>query len=300
MRVAMALVSVAILAGCAAQPAPRAAELPALPPGAQPFDLFRRADLAVIEKADLKLFNDCLADGGYPQERAIGNDPGPVVPGLLQPAINPRTEAEARRHGFGTPLPSQPAAIVRKDPAFFEAATKCEKSAREALGSPREVGSLRDRYAALGNSLVQDRTKKTQATMVAFSKRLTACLAGHGYRLHDGEEFSTRGDLSQFGIVPGSHVAAQPVEVRRPEGLPAEVEVQPAVPARAYQPSKAEVAFAVAFVRCGRTTGLFAALDRAEPVMQKEIVERHVAEFSGLNPQIEALAAKAAEVLKGR
>jgi hypothetical protein len=53
---------------------------------------------------------------------------------------------------------------------------------------------------------------------------------------------------------------------------------------RAYQPSKAEVAFAVAFVRCARTTGLFAALDQAEPAMQQEIVERHVAEFSGLNP----------------
>ncbi|TCO43454.1 hypothetical protein EV646_11230 [Kribbella antiqua] len=76
--------------------------------------------------------------------------------------------------------------------------------------------------------------------------------------------------------------------------------MQPAVPARAYLPSKAEAAFAVAFVRCGRTTGLFAALDKAEPAMQKEIAERHVAEFSGLNPQIEALAAKAAEVLKER
>ena len=155
---------------------------------------------------------------------------------------------------------------------------------------------MRDRYAALGNSLVQDRTSKTQTIMVAFSKRLTSCLAGHGYRLRAGSEFSPRGDLSQFGIVPGSHVPARPFPV--PAGLG--VEVQPAVPARAYRPSKAEVAFAVAFVRCGDSTGLFAALDKAEPVMQQEIVQRHVSEFSGLNPQIEALADKAAEVLKAR
>jgi hypothetical protein len=154
-------------------------------------------------------------------------------------------------------------------------------------------------YAALGNSLVQDRTTKVQAIMVAFGQRLSGCLAGQGYPLKPGEQFSTRGDISQFGIVPGSHLAAKPVQPRRPEGLPAEVELRPAVPARAYQPSKAEVAFAVAFVRCARTTGLFAALDQAEPAMQQEIVERHVAEFSGLNPQIEALAAKAADVLKG-
>lgn len=302
MRAAMAVVGTVVLlasAGCAAQPAPRAAELPAQAPGSRPFDLFRRADLAVIEQADLKLFNDCLADAGYPQERAISKGPGPIVPALLRPAVSPRTEAEARAYGFGTPLPARPAAIVRKDSAFFDAAGKCETSAREPLGSPREVSSVRDRYAALGNSLVQDRTEKVQEIMVAYSKQLTGCLAGQGYRLKSGEQLSTRGDMSQFGVVRGSHVAAKPVQPRRPEGLPPEVEIQPAVPARAYRPSKSEVALAVAFVRCGHTIGLFAALDKAEPVMQQEIVERHVAEFSGLNPQIEALAAKAAEVLKG-
>jgi hypothetical protein len=62
----------------------------------------------------------------------------------------------------------------------------------------------------------------------------------------------------------------------------------------------AEAAFAIAFVRCGDSVGLFAALDQAEIAIQQQIVERHVSEFHGLNPRIEALASRAGEVLRGR
>jgi hypothetical protein len=299
-KVALVVAVLAAVVGCGAQPVPRAAELPPLPAGARPFDLYRRADVMVVEKADLALFNDCLAEAGYPQERALGPEPDPVVPALFEPVVSPRTEAEARKHGFGTPKRAQRAVIDRKEPAFLDAAARCEKSAREPLGDPHEVGALRDRYAELGNALVQDRVKKVQAIMVAHSKGLTGCLAGRGYPLKPGEEFSVRGELGQFGIKPGSYAPVRPVPVVRPAGLPASAAVVPAVPAREYKPSMAEAAFAIAFVRCGDSVGLFAALDQAEIAIQQQIVERHVSEFHGLNPRIEALASRAGEVLRGR
>jgi hypothetical protein len=301
MRAVAAVVGAVVLvmaAGCGSDPAPRAAELPPLPAGAKPFDLYRRADVTVIEQADLKLFLDCLADNGYPQERELSSGPGVVAAALLRPAISPRTEAEARRHGFGTPAPAQPAMITRTQPAFHEASAKCESSARVALGDSHEVGSLRRLYAELGNAMVQTRAKLTQDTIVAHSNGLTSCLAGLGYRLKAGDKFNPRGDLAQYGVKRGAQVAAVQARTVRPAGLPADAQVQPAVPAREYRPSKAEVAFALAFVRCGKSTGLFAALDKGEIPMQQEIVERHVSEFSGLNPKIEALAAKAADVLR--
>jgi hypothetical protein len=288
-----------LVAGCGSSaPVAGPPALPALPAGAKPFDLFRGAELGTIQQAGLKLFNDCLAEAGYPQEREIRSAPAPVLPALLRPAINPRTEADARRQGFGTPVPRQPATIVRQDPAFNSAADKCDRAGRSALGDPDEVGGLRDRYAYLGNSLVQDRTKKTQAIMVAHSKKLPGCLAEHGYRLAAGQQFNPRGDLGQFGVGLGAPVAAVPARAARPAGLAANAVFKPEVPAREYRPSRAEVAFALAFVRCGKSSGLFAALDQAEIPMQQEIVERHGSEFSGLNPRIEALAAKAAEVLR--
>ncbi|MDX6236035.1 MAG: hypothetical protein QOG10_850 [Kribbellaceae bacterium] len=298
MRSLLVVVALLGLAACGTQPVPQVAELPPLPAGGKPFDLFRRADLGLIEKADLQLFNDCLAKAGYPQERALSAGPDPVVPALLRPAISPRTEAEARKYGFGTPMRAQPATIVRKEPAFHETAASCEKSAREPLGPPDEVGALRDRYFELGNALVKDRGKSVQAIVLAHSLALTDCLAAKGYRLKRGEQFNVRGDLSQFGITRGSYAAVRPVQRR--VDLPVGDEVQPAVPAREYRPSTAEVAFAVTFVRCGGAVGLFGALDKAEVTVQQEIVERHASEFSGLNPRIEALAQKAAEVLRAR
>ncbi|GAA3579354.1 hypothetical protein [Kribbella ginsengisoli] len=302
MRAVAAVVGAAVLvmtAGCGSDPAPRVAELPSLPAGAKPFDLYRQADVTVIEKADLKLFLDCLADHGYPQERELSSGPGVAAAALLRPAISPRTEAEARRHGFGTPEPAQPAMITRTQPAFHQVSAKCETSSRAALGDSHEIGSLRRLYAELGNSMVQARAKRIQQTVVAHSKGLTSCLAGRGYRLKVGDSFNPRGDLTQYGIKPGAHAAVVPARTPRPAGLPADAQVQAAVPAREYEPSKAEVAFALAFVGCGKSSGLFAAIDKAEIPMQREIVERHVSEFSGLNPKIEALAAKAAEVLRG-
>ncbi|GAB3937432.1 hypothetical protein GCM10029976_050460 [Kribbella albertanoniae] len=298
---AIAVLGVLLIAtSCAAEPAPRAPELPPLPAGARPFELFRRADLTLVDQADRALFLECLADNGYPQERALGNESVEAVTGLSRPPISPRTEAEARKYGFGTALPAEPATIDRKDPAFFAVADRCETTAREALGVPIEVAGLRDRYAQLGNALVQDRARKVEAILVAYGKKLVACLAGRGHRLQAGATFSARGDLKQFGITTGSHAPAKPTPVRRPAGLPADVPYKPAVPPREYRPSKAEAAFAVSFVRCGQQTGLFAAIDRDGLAIEQQIVERHVSEFSGLNPQIEALAAKSSEVLRGR
>ncbi|WP_145806413.1 hypothetical protein [Kribbella amoyensis] len=271
------------------------AELPPLPAGAKPFELFRRADLQQVEKADLVLFTDCLAAAGYPEERAVATGPGAVAVALLRPVVTPRTEVEARRYGFGAPASAVQAEVVRKDSAFYQVASQCEQSARAQLGDPREVGALRDRYTELGNALVQDRAKRVTAILTDYGTRLSACLAGRGYALPAGRTFDARGDLSQYGIIRGHHDPV-PTPARSPGG----VEIRPAIPARAYRPSQAEVVFALAFVRCGVSTGLFAELDRSERAIEQEIVERHVAEFHGLNPRIEALAQRAAEVLRDR
>ncbi|MFC0629209.1 hypothetical protein [Kribbella deserti] len=283
-----------LLTGCGTTPGPAAvAELPPLPAGAdQPFDHFRRDALTTIEKADLTFFHDCLADAGYPQEREFSVGPPPVLPALAAAPLTPRTEADARKYGFGEPLPPQPAQVIRKDAAFHTTAQNCERSARAKFGAPDEVGRVRGLYADLGNKLVRERGARTTEIVAGKSAALTGCFAAEGYRLKLGEQFSPRGDLRQFGIQKGTHEKVRAVRV--PSG------VAPGAPARKYLPTVAEVKFAVAFVRCGTRTGLFAELDRQQPRIQQEIVERYAAEFAALNPAVEQVARDAATALKNR
>ncbi|WP_328988696.1 hypothetical protein OG394_20955 [Kribbella sp. NBC_01245] len=303
MRKLAALGLLAVLTtGCGTAPGPAAvAELPPLPAGAeQPFDHFRRDALATIEKADLTFFLDCLAAAGYPQEREVSLGPAPVLPALAAAPLSPRTEADARKYGFGAPLLAQPANVVRKDPAFTQAARGCERSARAMFGAPDEVGRVRSLYADLGNKLVQERSARTTEIINGKSGELTACFAAQGYRVKSGEQFSARGDLSQFGIQTGTHENPVAPPFRRPVGLSAGVQIEPPVPARKYIPTAAEVKFAVAFVRCGVRTGLFAEIDKRQPEIQQAIVERHAAEFAALNPAVDQIARDAAAVLKKR
>lgn len=293
---------VVLAAGCGGSPPEQAAvRLPPLPAGAdQPFDHFRRESLTTIEKADLTFFLDCLAESGYPQERELSPGPAPVLPALAAQPLSPRTEAEARKHGFGVPLLAQPAQVVRTDPAFHQAAQTCERSARAKVGAPDEVGRVRSQYADLGNKLVQERGLRTTEIIAGKSGQLTACLAIQGYPLKPGEEFSARGDLRRFGIQKGVHENPPAQSVRRPVGLSGSVRIKPAIPARKYVPTAAEVKFAVAFVRCGTRTGLFAEIDRRMPEIQQAIVERHAAEFAALNPAVDQIARDAAAALKKR
>lgn len=303
MRKLATLGLLAVLAtGCGTAPGPAAiAELPPLPAGAdQPFDHFRRDALATIEKADLTLFLDCLAGAGYPQEREVSLGPPPVLPALAAPPLSPRTEADARKYGFGAPLLAQPARIVRTDPAFTKVVLSCERSARAKVGAPDEVGRVRSLYADLGNKLVQERSARTTEIVNNKSGELTACFAAQGYRVKSGEQFSARGDVSQFGIQTGTHENPPAQPIRRPVGLSSAVRIEPPAPARKYLPTAAEVKFAVAFVRCGTQTGLFAEIDRRMPEIQQAIVERHAAEFAALNPAVDQIARDAAAALKKR
>ncbi|WP_154402547.1 hypothetical protein [Nocardioides speluncae] len=258
------------------------------------FDQFLRADLSLIEKADIALLQRCLTEAGYPRPEGSAPPPTDLFDWLTDPPLQPRTVAQARELGFGGTIPAQPAQVLRSGRAYLTAVNRCERTARESLGDPAEVEDVRVRYVELGNRLGRELGQGVKAVLQAESDVLVPCLAGKGYSLPKGVRFDAQQNITQFGVTVGDN--APPVE--KPVRILAKgVKLRPAVPARPYQPTTEERGLAVAFAQCGDSTGLFDRLDDRLPELRRVIAERHAEEFAELNPKIESIASRAEAVL---
>lgn len=289
------------LLGCSGPVADDGAALPPLPPGAdEPFDLFRNDDLTAVERATGALYLDCLAREGYPQERALAQGTEPAFAVLDEPPLRPTTVAEARQDGLGSPLPAQPAKIVRTDPVFHAAAESCVDAAADQLGGAAEVTEVRDRYSRLGNTFVKARGEAVQQLVREHADAFAACLAEQGFRLPDGASFDPSADADQFGVPIGTNEPPRPADPPTLRGLPAGVEVVPGTRAQDYLPTAREREYAVALVTCLRDTGLLELIEERLPELEQRIVEEHAAELADLNPRLQALADRARTALGTR
>lgn len=281
--------------GCAEQPK----QLPPMQPGSvQPFDLFLRDDFNSIDEALKALFHRCLSDAGFPQAKSLWS-PGshPSIGELGASVVQPRTVEQARKYGFGKPIPAQPAKLVWTDAAYLAAVDSCEVSSKSELGDPQRIQDLRQQYADLSNNLMNDYRARARSVLGDYGDALTRCLTGKGYSISKGARFDPNQAVKQFGIVVGRHADEQPATTPRPNGLPASAKFHPGTLQIEYVPTPQETDFAVVFVQCGEETRFFAELDRKALTDQQEIVEDHAAEFAELNPQIQELARAAAKVV---
>ncbi len=276
-------------------------EMSELPPGKdEPFDLFRDDHLAAVERAAGTLYLDCLADEGYPQERALAQGAEPTFAALDEPPLQPTTVAEARRHGLGGPVPAQSAKIVRTDPAFQRVAESCLGTAGDRLGGAAEVSEVRDRYGRLGNELVKARGEAVQQLVGRSTGAFAGCLAEHGFRLPDGETFDPSATADLFGVPLGANEPPRRADPPRVRELPADAELVPGTREQDYVPTDRERRYAVALVTCLRSTGLLTQVEDELPALQQQIVQEHAAELADLNPRLQALADRARAVLAPR
>lgn len=256
-------------------------------------DLYLGDKLGLIKFAMLKVRNRCLADAGYPQNlNGMADRPSnPFLSLVIRPgSFGPSTEEEARRRGFGSDRPSQPARIVSFDLNYDKSLERCETRAWEKVGE--EAQATYHGYFQFGNDLLgptSDVHRKFDAELVP---KLLDCMEAKGYRVADRQAYLKAPDLAHWGVKLGTLEGGQ--DDWKPERTPGTVQVGPPIPAKRYVPTPEESEMAVAMFHCNRQVGRFDRQMAEAERVQAELVTKHESTFAELNPKIEALARTAA------
>ncbi|MGI5245268.1 hypothetical protein [Dactylosporangium sp. CA-139066] len=263
-----------------------------------PFSIFLGEDISLVDYAQQKIRNQCLKQAGYPQDlqAMLPKPPNEFAHLVITPAtFGPTTDEEARRIGFGTDQPPQPPAVVSNDPNYDKAMDTCSKEAWDKLGKASE--KLYFAYFDLGNKLSEPLMTTIQARSdPQTGSKLLGCLEPKGYHPADEQAFRKHPDPRTFGIKFGAVVQGSEQQWQ-PQNRPGTVEVGPPVPERRYQASAEEGALAVAWRHCRQDTGLAAETLRVARDVQADLVQRNEDAFIELNPQVEAMAKRSAELV---
>lgn len=274
---------------------------PAIAAGAdsnQPFALFLGEKLGNIDYAQRKIRNQCLADAGYPQNLQVmmGRPRNPFSHLVVTPkTFGPVSEQEARQTGFGQDVPASPPSVVSFDPNYDKVFDDCTKKAWAKLSDKAE--KVYFGYFDLGNALGSTFLKTVNERVAASRwKELLSCLGAKGHRTAKEEDFLRSPSPEQFGVELGEG-DKRAEQNWQPKQVPGTVEVGPAVPAQRYQPSPQEAALAVAWVQCRRDTGIAQQQLDIAVAVQRELVAKNESSLVELNPQIESMAKKAADLI---
>lgn len=300
-----ALVAVALLTGCtlakpktagAAAPAPAAAADPD-----HPLALFLGQDLGLIDYAQLRLRNQCLAKAGYPQNLDVMQG-APRVDFdnlIITPrTFGPTTEQEARRIGFGLDQPAEPPAVVAHDTNYDKAMDDCSKKAWQQLGVGAQQTYLA--YFDLGNklsgALIPTITSRLDPQLPA---KMLSCMQGKGYHADDQQAFLRTPRPQLFGVRFGDPDPG-PGATWEPDRTKGGVQVGPGALARQYHASPEEGALAVAWLQCRQQTGLAEQQMIVAVQVQEELVAKYETTFDELNPQIRMIAKQASALIGAR
>ena len=224
-----------------------------------PLALFQGENLGLIDYAQLKLQNQCLAKAGYPQNlNTMLSGPRAAFPGLVitPRTFGPTTEQEARRIGFGWDQPSEPPAVVSYDPNYDRALDDCAKQAWKRLGQDGQ--RIYFAYYDLGNNLSKSLMKTiTERLDPQLPTKMLTCIRGKGYQPTDEQVFLKTPRPQLLGVRfgqpdPGAGASWAPRKV------PGTVQVGPAVAARQYHATPEEGALAVAWLQCRQETTMAA------------------------------------------
>jgi hypothetical protein len=261
------------------------------------FDLYLGDKLGLIDYAMRRTRNVCLAAAGYPQNlRAMSDTPVNPFTDLIVTAssFGPVDEETARRVGLGRDAPAQPPRIVSYDPSYDQNLERCETAAWNKLG--KEAQADYHSYFQLGNDLLDFRDQVNRELPPDLIPKILDCLAAKGYSLPDRAAYRHAPDLRMFGVKLGALEGHD--DTWQPSRTPGTVQVGPAIPARRYIPTPEESALSVAFFQCRMQNHYVDLAMAASAHVQAEFVKRYESQFIELNPRIEELARKAADMAK--
>ncbi|GLH95405.1 hypothetical protein [Phytohabitans aurantiacus] len=263
-----------------------------------PLAVFLGESLGLIDYAQLKLRNECLAGAGYPQNLETMMDQ--PVPAFSMFVITPRTfgpttEQEARRIGFGRDEQAEPSPVVSSDPNYDRAIDSCGGKAWDRLGD--DVQDAYYAYFDLGNKISGTlMTTISERLDKSLPAKMLACVRAAGYDADDERQFLKTPRPALLGV-PFGTVDPAPDTGWRPARKPGTIEVGPAIPARPYRPTAQESELAVAWLRCREQTTLADQQLTAAISVQKELVAKHETSFVELNPRIRRIAKQATELI---
>lgn len=252
---------------------------PHLPPSlSQPFALLHVQQYDSISNALMTHAEQCAARKGFEVPHDWVDSANGFIVSLRD--FGDLTEAELRAKGLHPGPPTTRSDAVRSSKAAEDVLAKCREDADRRLGPSYPETDAR--VTALMNEMTEPYFA-AMASMLRESDRAEAeCAVRHGWhpaRPKDvgSEEVSI---FEVFGIEPGRTVTSATHETQT------------------YLPSPREVDLALELLRCSRTLGTPAKLLAAAKAAQLPIVARHEQQILQLNDDIDALARKAAAVLK--
>ncbi len=281
----------AALGGCAAETAVGPAEA-----GADAYDIYLAEEVDTIEFGQDVLRFHCLVDNGYREFEAFV--PKSPTERARQDADQITTdnaffasEQDAMTRGLREePAGPAPAKVIGHDSSLDAISEACDATAWDALGPDAhqihlEYRQLGNAFGALGTALSED--------LVRLQNTVAQCLvdAGEPVTVAQDQLFGIRPDieLGQPVVYPER---IGPKQTQGVEIIPADAEI-------AYVPTPAESDLAVKYYECSRQTGAREEFEHLLSEAKTEIVAEHEAELSELNPKIQELARKAAD-LSGR
>lgn len=238
----------------------------------------------------------CMQMRGWPQLRkAAGRVRAGIGVAVHSPVVvhrlelGPGTLAEARRYGVvGVELAfdeSESAGVISRDPRFNRALASCERS----FPWQRRARTLVTRA-----QVTLDELRRAFLAMVEpdignlLAERLT-CVRENGYPMLDADRFlrlPIDEGLRSVGVRPGRFEGGRRPIPRIAKGA---VTIVPPRTVRGYTPTPAEVAFAVAYVRCGRAMGFDARLACIQDRARGSILEAWDGRIRELQNRFDAL-----------
>lgn len=295
MRYGLLIASIAVLTGCtemASQPSPSPLEEPDT---ARPvsYTLEALTELTTeLNAAHQQHVETCMQERGYGQltkaqslavnRKALGDRETLTFDPL---EAGPYTVEQARHHGMqGTSAlfeDGDVGYVVSKDPRFDSALTACRASFADNRGV--QVDDALSTSADLRNRMRREFLAAARPAIEALLDERTACVRVNGYPTLTGDLDASMPDmLASAGVQVDTAEAAAPPE---PEVAPGTVAVFPPPERTPHQPSEAETALALVYVRCGHQQDWVNRWATAQEQPREAVLKAHQKELNQLGTE---------------
>lgn len=288
--VTVLLAAAALCAGCSSPGVPGADSASVT---GDPYDVYRAEDIELVIYSQKAIRVKCLSEKGYPEFEGLLAD-GPSDETRKRLAVSSATSlfkdaTDAATRGFGFPREADPGSVIVHDPAFEQTFLECDNKGWQELGTTD--ATLHNDYISLSNRLVTSLMNGTGSAIGSATGKIAQCLVDQGKPVT--VDPNSNWGIS-FGISMGTNSAPEPApwKPKQTSG----VELRPSHAAVPYVPTAAESELASAYYECSVSTKAREEFDDHVQKVKQEAIAKEESQLAELNPKIEELAKKAANL----